>query len=395
MDAAEMREFKETAEKLGKAAADLQATNEQTTKTVGDLQVELKAANDKINEFEGKLNDMRAIEARNNRPDFASATGEAEGYKESFIEGFVRKGNDAGLSEKAGSISVPGDGGYLVPQELDNMVLSLLKDDVVMRQESRVIQVGSQEWKKLVKTSGSTTGWVGETDSRPATDAPKWAQLSGIWGELYANPQITQALLEDSMYDIEADLTIDLAQEFAEAEEAAFTVGDGTKKPKGFLAYTHTTEKDGVRAFGSLQKLVSTVSGSFSADDLITLQMTLKKAYRKNAKWMMSNSSLLKARLLKDSNGNYLWQAGLTLDTPSTLLGQQVAENEQMPDVAAGALPISIGDFKRGYFILDRLGMGMLRDPYSNKPNVGFYTTKRVGGVVADSNAIKTMEILA
>lgn len=393
MDAKDMKDFKATAEQLGKTAADLQAANEQTGRSVGEVKQMTEKANERIDQLEEKLAGMREAEAKKNRQGLNGDTGEAEGYKQEFVDGFMRKGVESGLSEKAGSLSVPGDGGYLVPEELDSEVLHLLNDEVVMRNECRVITVGSEEYKKLVKTTGASGGWAGETDARPATDTPQWAKLGGTFGEVYANPQVTQAMLDDAMFDVAGDLVIDLAEEFAEMEEAAFTVGDGVNKPKGLFAHTMSTAGDATRTFGEIQKIASSTVGAFTSDDLIDLEMSLKKKHRKNAKWMMSNAALREARKLKDADGNYLWVPGLSMGQESTLLGHLVAENEQMPDVAAGALSIGFADFNRAYYILDRKGMGMLRDPFTNKPYVGFYTTKRVGGMLADSNAVKVLQI--
>ncbi|MBB2277020.1 phage major capsid protein [Escherichia coli] len=183
--------------------------------------------------------------------------------------------------------------------------------------------------------------------------------------------------------------------EFAEQEEIAFTTGDGTKKPKGFLAYESTDETDKVRAFGKLQHIVSGEATAVTADAIIKLIYTLRKAHRTGAKFMMNNNSLFAIRLLKDSEGNYLWRPGLELGQPSSLAGYGIAENEQMPDIAADAKAIAFGNFKRGYTIVDRIGTRILRDPYTNKPFVGFYTTKRTGGMLVDSQAIKLLKIAA
>ncbi|EOU9314620.1 phage major capsid protein, partial [Escherichia coli] len=185
------------------------------------------------------------------------------------------------------------------------------------------------------------------------------------------------------------------ATEFAEQEEIAFTSGDGTKKPKGFLAYESTDETDKVRAFGKLQHIVSGEATAVTADAIIKLIYTLRKAHRTGAKFMMNNNSLFAIRLLKDTEGNYLWRPGLELGQPSSLAGYGIAENEQMPDIAADAKAIAFGNFKRGYTIVDRIGTRILRDPYTNKPFVGFYTTKRTGGMLVDSQAIKLLKIAA
>lgn len=285
------------------------------------------------------------------------------------------------------------DGGYAVPEALDRNILTLLKDEVVMRQEATVITVGGSDYKKLVNLGGTASGWVGETDARSQTATSKLGLIEPFMGEIYGNPQATQKMLDDAFFNVEAWINSELATEFAEQEEIAFTTGDGTKKPKGFLAYESTDETDKVRAFGKLQHIVSGDATAVTADAIIKLIYTLRKAHRTGAKFMMNNNSLFAIRLLKDSEGNYLWRPGLELGQPSSLAGYGIAENEQMPDIAADAKAIAFGNFKRGYTIVDRIGTRILRDPYTNKPFVGFYTTKRTGGMLVDSQAIKLLKI--
>ena len=290
---------------------------------------------------------------------------------------------------------VNADGGYAVPEALVRNILTLLKDEVVMRQEATVITVGGSDYKKLVNLGGTASGWVGETDARSQTATSKLGLIEPFMGEIYGNPQATQKMLDDAFFNVEAWINSELATEFAEQEEIAFTSGDGTKKPKGFLAYESTDETDKVRAFGKLQHIVSGEATAVTADAIIKLIYTLRKAHRTGAKFMMNNNSLFAIRLLKDSEGNYLWRPGLELGQPSSLAGYGIAENEQMPDIAADAKAIAFGNFKRGYTIVDRIGTRILRDPYTNKPFVGFYTTKRTGGMLVDSQAIKLLKIAA
>lgn len=280
-----------------------------------------------------------------------------------------------------------------VPEELDRTILNLLKDEVVMRQEATTITVGGANYKKLVNLGGTASGWVGETDARPETAASKLGQIEPFMGEIYGNPQATQTMLDDAFFNVEDWINSELAVEFSEQEEIAFTSGNGTKKPKGFLAYASSLDDDKTRAFGTLQHILSGAAAGVTADAIIKLVYTLRKVHRNGAKFMMNNNSLFAVRILKDSEGNYLWRPGLELGQPSSLAGYGVAENEQMPDIAADAKAIAFGNFKRGYTIVDRIGTRILRDPYTNKPFVGFYTTKRTGGMLADSQAIKLLQI--
>lgn len=309
----------------------------------------------------------------------------------------MRKGNEDGLRElerKALNTTTDEDGGFAVPEELDRTLIELAGQEVVMRQECRVITVGGTGYKKLANLGGAGGGWVGEQDARPATGTPKLAEVKPTWGELYANPQATQTMLDDAFFNVEQWLTTEQQTEFSQQEEAAYSYGSGVNKPKGLFAHATTAEADKDRAFGVLQHLLAagvTVTG----DDLIKLIHALRKPYRAGAKFMMNGLSVQAVRLLKDGQGNYLWRPGLEMDAPSVLLGYGIAENEEMPDLAAGVQGIAFGNFKRAYTILDRIGTRVLRDPYSNKPFVGFYTTKRVGGMLENSQAVKTLQMAA
>lgn len=361
----------------------------------GKLAGEVETLNGKLSELDELKSALEEELKQVNRPAGGPQSKAASEHKTAFI-GFMRKGKDDGLRElerKALQVGVDEDGGYAVPEELDRTILNLLKDEVVMRQEATTITVGGANYKKLVNLGGTASGWVGETDARPETDASKLGQIEPFMGEIYGNPQATQTMLDDAFFNVEDWINSELAIEFAEQEEIAFTSGNGTKKPKGFLAYASTLDPDKTRAFGTLQHILSGAAAGVTADAIIKLVYTLRKVHRNGAKFMMNNNSLFAIRILKDSEGNYLWRPGLELGQPSSLAGYGVAENEQMPDIAADAKAIAFGNFKRGYTIVDRIGTRILRDPYTKKPFVGFYTTKRTGGMLVDSQAIKLLQI--
>ncbi|HIB9008396.1 phage major capsid protein [Citrobacter sp. 172116965] len=361
----------------------------------GKLAGEVENLNGKLSELDELKSALEEELKQVKRPAGGPQSKAASEHKTAFI-GFMRKGKDDGLRElerKALQVGVDEDGGYAVPEELDRTILNLLKDEVVMRQEATTITVGGANYKKLVNLGGTASGWVGETDARPETDASKLGQIEPFMGEIYGNPQATQTMLDDAFFNVEDWINSELAIEFAEQEEIAFTSGNGTKKPKGFLAYASTLDPDKTRAFGTLQHIRSGAAAGVTADAIIKLVYTLRKVHRNGAKFMMNNNSLFAIRILKDSEGNYLWRPGLELGQPSSLAGYGVAENEQMPDIAADAKAIAFGNFKRGYTIVDRIGTRILRDPYTKKPFVGFYTTKRTGGMLVDSQAIKLLQI--
>lgn len=362
------------------------------------LSGEVEKLNEKLGELDTLKTELEAELKAAKRPTGGGTKSQDVLAHEKAFGEFVRKGREDNLAElqqKALQTTVDADGGFAVPEELDRNIIQLLNDENPMRQVCNQITIGTSDYKKLVSLGNAGAGWVGETDSRPATGTPTLAQIAAYMGELYANPQATQTSLDDIFFDAESWLNGEVAIEFAEKEASAFLLGDGTNKPKGILAYTMAATPDKTRTFGQLQYMKSGAAGNFGADNLIDLVQGLRKAYRQAAVFMMNGLTVGKARKLKDSEGNYLWQPGLQAGQASTLLGYTIEENEDMPDVAADANAILFGDFKRGYTIVDRIGTRVLRDPFSNKPYVGFYTTKRVGGMLTDSNAIKVLRLSA
>lgn len=361
------------------------------------LSGQVDTLNEKLTELDELKTNLEAELAAVKRPNGGTVNKDVAEHKTAF-EQFVRKGKEEGLADlerKAMQVGSDPDGGFAVPEELDRNIISMLRDEVVMRQECNVVTVGSPSFKRLVNQGGSNSGWVGEVDKRPETKTPKLASIEPVWGEIYGNPAATQTMLDDAFFDVEQFITGDLTIEFAEQEEAAFTNGDGIKKPKGLLAYGSDEQADKDRDWGKLQHLLLKKPTEVTADEIMKLIYTMRKVYRSGAKFMMNNNTLFQVRTLKDAQGNYLWQPGLQLGQPSSLLGYGIAENEQFSDVVAESTPIAFGNFKRCYTILDRMGVRMLRDPYTNKPFVHFYTTKRVGSMMVDSNAVKVLKAAA
>lgn len=397
--AVEIKDVEQVAQELNQKFSEFKEKNDKRLDAVehekGKLAGEVETLNGKLTELDNLKASLEEEIKSLKRPGGGTNTKTATEHKSAFMQ-FVRKGKEDGLREleqKALNTGTDADGGYAVPEELDRTLLDILKDEVIMRQESTVITVGTSDYKKLVNLHGAGSGWVGEQDARPETNTPRLAQIVPFMGEIYGNPQATQTMLDDGFFDVEAWINNSLSLEFSEQEEIAFTNGNGVLKPKGFLAYTSTDEKDSVREFGKLQHLLSGAAAAVTADSIIQMIYTLRKVHRNGAKFMMNNNSLFNVRILKDERGDYLWRPGLELNQPSMLAGYGIAENEQMPDIVADAKAIAFGNFKRGYTIVDRIGTRILRDPYTNKPFVGFYTTKRTGGMLADSQAIKLLKI--
>lgn len=398
--AIEKKDIEEVAADLKGTFEDFKKKNDKELDGIKAEKGKLSEQVDKLNEKMGQLDSLKSElekELKAAKRPGATKGKEADEHKTAFYQ-FMRKGTEDGLAElekKAVNVGTDSEGGYAVPEELDKTLLELLKDENPMRRICSQMTVGTDKYKKLVNLGGAGSGWVGETDTRPATGTPTLAQLEAYMGEIYANPQVTQTALDDVFFDVENWISTEVAQEFAEKEGNAFLLGNGTNKPKGILAYSFSTDADKDRAFGTLQNVKSGASADFDSDGLLNLIYATRKAYRNGALFMMTNLTQAKVRKFKDSEGNYLWQPGLQLGQPSTLLGYGIEENEDMPEVAADVMPVLFGNFKRAYLIVDRMGTRVLRDPYTNKPYVGFYTTKRTGGMLLDSNAVKGLKLSA
>jgi HK97 family phage major capsid protein len=311
---------------------------------------------------------------------------------------YLRKGDDSGIARldlKSVNVGTEAQGGYVAPPELDRLIEQRLTASSPMRQIASVRQTSATVFRKPVSL-GTTSAWAAETGARTETTAPTLDLLEFPAAELYAMPAATQTLLDDAYADIDEWLADEVEASFSTQESAAFVTGDGTNKPKGFLSYDMIAESS--HAWDKIGFTLSGAAGAFAssdpADKLIDLVYSLKSQFRPNARFVMNRRTVSGVRKLKDADGNYLWRPGGAGESAS-LLGYPVTEIEDMPDVAANAFAIAFGDFRRGYLIVDRQGARVLRDPYSLKPYVLFYTTKRVGGGVQNFDAIKVMKFAA
>ena len=324
-----------------------------------------------------------------------AATPAVDVARRGFVDGYLRAGA-IGTELKSFNGVTGGEGGYAVPRELDDRIDAALKAVSPIRAIANVVRVGSAGYRKLVTQNGVASGWAGETQARPETATPVFAEIAPPTGDLYANPAASQFMLDDALFDVEGWLAGEIATEFARAEGAAFVSGSGVNRPRGFLTGTATNQADGVRAFGTLQYLATGTDAGFSAtvpqDRLIDLVQSLRSPYRQGATWVMNSKTLATMRKFKTSDGSFLWQPGLVGDQPDTLLGYPIVEAEDMPDIASNSLSIAFGNFRAGYLITERAETRILRDPYTNKPFVYFYATKRIGGTVSNSEAIKLMK---
>ena len=289
-----------------------------------------------------------------------------------------------------GQTGVDALGGYAVPFALDRKILSKVRDLNIMRRLCSSQSVSTPETYWNVDLGGTDAGWVGELTDRPNTNVPQLARAGITWGEIYANPKASYRLLDDALFNVEAWYSQKVAETFADYEEEAFLTGDGTNKPKGLLDYDYVATADGSRDFGKFQKITST---TLTADAIIDLYYSLRQVYRgNNTAWLMNPATIQALRKIKDGNQNYIWIDNIANGMVGTLLGRPVYESRFMPDFStAGNKAILFGDFKKAYTIFDIHGLRIVRDVYTDKTSVQFYTSKRVGNMVQDSCAIKCL----
>jgi len=350
--------------------------------------------------------DRAALAAR--RPSLAVERHEARTasteHKAAF-EAYIRSGETAGLKAletraietRAMSVGSGPDGGYLAPPEVETAVTQRLAAISPIRAIAGVRQISAGTFKRPFARTGPATGWVGEAAARAQTGSPVLAEQVFPAMELYAMPAATQTLIDDAAVDLESWIASEVDTVFAEQEGAAFVAGDGVNKPKGFLAETQVANASW--NWGSIGTVItghaSTFPASNPADVLVDLVYAARAGFRQNGRFVMNRKTQATVRKFKDASGAYVWNPPAQAGGEASLFTFPVTEAEDMPDIGAGTTPVAFGDFRRGYLIVDRLGLRILRDPYSAKPYVLFYTTKRVGGGVADYDAIKLLKVAA
>lgn len=391
---------------INTAFEEFKATNDAALKGKVDdaaMNAKLAAINVSITELTDSLEKAQADLAAAKLGGGGDAlSAEATAHAAAF-NGFFRKGteptNMRELEVKAGlTTQSDPDGGYLVPDQMEKTIDRVLGTVSAIRGISRVINISGQTYKKLVNMGGAGSGWVGEQQAREETATPTLREIAINAHELYAQPGATQTALDDSTFNVEQWLADEVSIEFAEQEGAAFVDGDGVSKPRGILAY-QTAANAANLAWGKIGFVVTGGAAGFAAGDpadaLIDLYYALKAGYRNGASFVTSDAVMGTIRKFKDGQGNYLFAPPTGPDMPATLLGKPVITDDNMPGLGAGAFPVAFGNFQRGYLIVDRQGVRVLRDPYTSKPNVLFYTTKRVGGGVVNFEAIKLLKCSA
>lgn len=338
--------------------------------------------------------------------DLAKGAAHRLAYKKAFDK-LVRRGEKSLTPDETKTLSVGSapDGGYFVEPVRGDMIISRLRETSPMRDLAGTVTISSNSIKYPVDRDDVGYEWVSEQGTRNTTDSPQVGEIEIPVHEISAMPKATQNLLDDASVDVETWLNQKVADRFARAENTAFVSGNGSSRPAGFLSQvqgTFVTTADATRAFGALQYIATGVSGGFAvasasvsqADKMLDLIYAFMPGYRANLRWTMNRTTLAQVRKFKDQQGNYISNPMLSASgMVDTVLGYPVTEFSDMADYStANAFAIALGDFKRGYLIVDRQGIRQLRDPYTDKPRVIFYTTKRVGGAIIDSDAIKVLK---
>lgn len=316
---------------------------------------------------------------------------------------YMREGTDPTMTASVGSDP---DGGYTVGREVEQGIERVEGVYSVFRSLAQVRRIGAAEYRKFRNLGGASSGWVGEKESRPQTTTPTLQRFDFPTHEIYAMPAATQQILDDSEMDIAAWLADEVGIEFAEEEAAAFIMGDGGNKPRGLIGgytpiangqFDNAVARPGYIATGAAGAFADTSASPAGSpyDALIDLIHSLKQGLRNGSSFLMNDLTLSTVRKFKDQDGHYLWQPSVQAGQPSLLLGYGVNTDDNMPDVAANSFSIAFGNWRRAYLILDRAGIRVLRDPFTAKPHVLFYTTKRVGGGVQNFEAYKLLRFAA
>ncbi|SMX42067.1 phage major capsid protein [Actibacterium lipolyticum] len=387
-----------TETKSGAAGAPVTEIKTALTGFLNDFSAFQGEMNKKFQQQEERLTMLDRKSMIAGRPALSSAA-EVEVPHQKAFAAYLRSGDDDALrglqmEEKAMSSSVSAEGGYLVDPQTSEMIKSVLKSTASIRAIAQVVAVEATSFDVLVDHTDIGSGWSSETGAQAETDTPQIERVSIPLHELSAMPKASQRLLDDSAFDIEGWLAGRIADKFARAEASAFINGDGLDKPKGIL--NHTQVSDDTWAWGSLGYIPTGTDGDFDSvapsDAILDLVYALGAEYRANATFIMNSKTAGVVRKMKDADGRFLWSDGLAAGEPARLLGYPVLIAEDMPDIASGTAALAFGDFNAGYTVAERPDLRVLRDPFSAKPHVLFYATKRVGGDVSDFAAIKLLK---
>ncbi|MEO0677087.1 MAG: phage major capsid protein [Pseudomonadota bacterium] len=382
----------ETKAQAGEDVSPAEAVKHALAGFVGDLGNFQSDIQRKLEKQEEKLTML--TKTKLSRPALSGAPLEAPHQK--AFNAYLRTGDDdalRGLDLEEKALAVSGDGGFLVDPQTAETVKSVLAATASVRAIANVVNVDATSYDVLIDHGDMGAGWATEASTVTETSTPQIDRISIPLHELSALPKASQRLLDDSAFDIDGWLAGRIADKFARAEAGAFINGDGVDKPKGFLA--HTIVDDASWAWDSLGYVATGVDGDVTADGIVDVVYALGAQYRANGTFVMNSKTAALVRKLKDSDGRFLWSDGLAAGEPARLMGYPVLIAEDMPEAAAGSNSIAFGDFGAGYTVAERPDLRVLRDPFSAKPHVLFYATKRVGGDVSDFAAIKILKFAA
>ena len=391
----------ETKSRGGEALSPAAEVKSAVTGFMNDFRDFKDELNQKIQKQEERLTMLDRKSHTPQRPALATAM-ETEAPHQKAFNAYLRTGEDDGLrgleiEEKSMSTAVNSDGGYLVDPQTADTIKAVLHSTASIRAISNVVNVEATSYDVLFDSAEVGAGWADETTATAETGTSTIERITIPLHELSALPKASQRLLDDSAFDIEGWLAGRIADKFARAEANAFISGDGVDKPKGFLTYSSADA--GSEVWGELGHVRSGADGDFDAtnpaDTIVDLVYALGAEYRANATFVMNSKTAGAVRKLKDADGRFLWSDGLAAGEPARLMGYPVLIAEDMPDIASWAPAIAFGDFSAGYTVAERPDLRVLRDPFSAKPHVLFYATKRVGGDVSDFNAIKLLKFAA
>lgn len=418
-------EFKKTNDELIKAKAD--------GKAIGDLEAKLVKIESDMGKIDEVKNAVATLERAMSRPQQMSAGITPEGanlkdehkafnlhrralakpgqqvtdvdldaytaYKSAFDK-FQRHGEKALLNDetKALQAGVDSDGGYLLPPPMMGRIVQKVYELSPLRSMFSVVQISGNDIEGIEDLEEAASGgWVTETQARTETNTPKVGRWRIEAHEEYASPKITQRLLDDNAFDAEGWLANKVGNKFARTEAAAFVTGTGVGQPRGFTSYPEAQTADGSRGWGTMESVKTGASGAFhttQADPLFDLIAAFKPVYLNRARWLTNRQMLALVRKLKEATSDaYLWQPGLQAGVPDRLLGYEVMLSQDVPAPAAGSLSMALGDFAECYTVVERIGIRTMRDPYTEKPFIKFYSTRRVGGGVLNTEAVKFLKL--
>jgi HK97 family phage major capsid protein len=376
----------EKIEKMGKSIADMSMDKDNAERA-------LKASEERISKMEA---DFKISPRGNGASEDAYKTAK-EAYSKS-IQSFIRKGReDADINSKAMeaypelkalSVGHDPDGGYLVSPDHSSQIITQLYETSPMRQVCTVESISSDALDIMEDINDMAGGWSGEVASRAETDTAEIGMRRISVHELSAMPKASQKILDDAVINIESWLATKQADKFSRLENTAFVTGTGVGQPRGFTTYGAGTTNP-----GQIERVTTATNDVLDDVDLVDLLYSLKAEYRKNATWAFNRNSMAVISKIQDGQGRFVFQPGLQLGAPSGLLGRPIVEFNDMANVGDGTLPVAIADWKSAYTVVDRKGITILRDPYTSKPHVLFYTLKRTGGDVTNFEAIKMIVV--